>query len=221
MSTTLASSLSPARGRPQPLGIGGPAPLRGLCLRTVIRRAPYAGSACKSELDVIPLTKAHEYESLRRFERPGQAPVLVSPSQRYRLVSQVLAGVRAQVAELGPIAIRLSGSDFNVQLGPELLAADVLLCEWPLEIVPVLVRARHRNIVAICQDLRADGLDLGNNALDVFLFAATPAAEAQFRRLCETDALLSRIRQRRMTAVEIRGTSVIYHLEHDEEGVPS
>jgi hypothetical protein len=144
----------------------------------------------KAELACVPMSLPHEYASVALFEQPQPAPVVVSPTQRYEILSGLVARLKQQVPGIEFIGVRLYGSDFDVQLTPELLAPDVLVTHAPLQLVPTLLRAGRRNVAVIEQDLRADGLEQGRNELAVWLVAPTDPAVDAFLRFVEHDALL-------------------------------
>lgn len=144
----------------------------------VYRRSPLAGSYYPAELDCVPMTRPHEYAQGLLFEQPCAAPVLVSPSQRYQLLAELLRGLRVHVPGLSCALVSLYGPDFNVPLPAELLAADVLLVHDPMEALPAVLAAGHANVVVIQQDLRTDGPEHGHNRLAVSLWRPEPAEQA-------------------------------------------
>lgn len=144
----------------------------------------------KAELACVPMSQAHEYASVALFEQPQSAPVLVSPSQRYEILTTLLRQLREHVPGVEFIGVRLFGSDFDVQLTAELLASDVLVTHAPLLLLPALLRAGRRNIVIVQQDLRADGLEQGRNEFAVWLVAPTDPAVDDFLRFVEQSAFL-------------------------------
>lgn len=147
----------------------------------VYRHSPLAGSYYPAELDCVPMTRPHEYAQGLLFEQPCAAPVLVSPSQRYQILAELLRGLRAHVPELSCALVSLYGPDFNVPLPAALLAADVLLVHDPMEALPSVLAAGHANVVVIQQDLRTDGPEHGHNRLAVSLWRAGPAEPAAAR----------------------------------------
>jgi hypothetical protein len=143
----------------------------------------------KAELVCVPMTLPHEYESVVRFEVPKPAPVLVSPTQRYAILTGLVKQLRHHIPGLEFIGVRLYGSDMDVQLTPELLAADVLVTHAPLLLAQTL-GAERRNIALIQQDLRADGLEEGRNECAVWLVAPTDPAVEAFLRFVEASEFL-------------------------------
>ncbi|MET0383294.1 MAG: hypothetical protein ABW032_07725 [Burkholderiaceae bacterium] len=129
----------------------------------------------KVELASIPMTEPHEFASVLQFEQPQPAPVRVSPSERYAILTALLRELRAAMPEPGFIGVRLYGSDFDVQLSAEMLAADVLVTHAPLQLLPTLLQAGRRDLVVFHHDLRADGLEQGRNEFAAWLVAPTPA----------------------------------------------
>lgn len=144
----------------------------------------------KAELMCVPMTLAHEYESVMHFEQPRVAPVLVSPSQRCAILTRLVQQLRRHIPGLEFIGVRLYGSDFDVQLSSELLAQDVLVTQAPLQLLPTLLRAGRRNIAIIQQDLRADGLEEGRNTCAVWLVAPTDPAVGAFLRFVDDTEFL-------------------------------
>jgi len=145
---------------------------------------------CKAELACVPMTDAHEYASVALFEQPQAAPVLVSPTQRCAILTDVVRGLRAEVPELSFIGVRMYGPDFDVQMSAELLAPDVLVAHAPLRLLPAMRRAGRRNLAVVQQDLRADGLEQGCNEVAVWLVDPTPEATAGFLRFVERNAFM-------------------------------
>lgn len=144
----------------------------------------------KAELPNIPMSQPHEFASVALFEQPHLAPVLISPSQRYAILTALVKELRQHVPGLGPIGVRLYGSDFEVQLSQDLLAPDVLVTHAPLQLVPCMLNAGRRNIAVIQHDLRADGLEQGANELAVWLVAPTGPALDGFLRFVAASAFL-------------------------------
>lgn len=144
----------------------------------------------KVELACIPMAEPHEYASVALFERPHAAPVLMSPTQRYAVLTALVKDLRASVPDIGFIGIRLYGSDFDVQLSAELLAPDVLITQAPLQLLPCLLQAGRQNVVVVHHDLRADGLEQGHNEFAVWLVAPTTEAIDGFARFAAGNAFL-------------------------------
>lgn len=147
----------------------------GLRAGGVYRRSPLAGSFYETELECVPMTHPHEYAQGILYEQPSDAPVLVSLSQRNRILADLVRSLRASVPGLGCVLARLYGPDFNIKLPADLLAANVLLVHDPMETLPTLLAAGCNNVVVIQQDLRADGTERGDNALAVTLLQPQPA----------------------------------------------
>lgn len=152
-----------------------PAGTTGWQVRGVYRRSPLAGSYYLAELECVPMTRPQEYAHGALFEQPCDAPVIVSPSQRNQILAELVRGLRAHIEGLSCALVRLYGPDFNVQLPADLLADDVLLVHDPLEALPTVLSAGRKNIAVIQQDLRADGLERGRNALSVSVLQPDPA----------------------------------------------
>jgi hypothetical protein len=148
-----------------------------------LRRSPLAGELYKAELGHVPMTAAHEYESVVLFEQPSPAPVLLSPGQRVRLLGAATSAARRHVGDLGVMCVRLYGPDFNVPLSAELLAEDVIIAHDPLRLVPAIRERGLHNILVIDQDLRADGLEQGRNTLALWLIDPTRAGLDGFAHL--------------------------------------
>lgn len=144
----------------------------------------------KAELPSIPMSQPHEFASVALFEQPHRAPVLMGPSQRYAILTALVKELRQHVPGLGPIGVRLYGSEFDVQLSEDLLAPDVLVTHAPLQLVPCMLSAGRRNIAIIQHDLRADGLEQGANELAVWLVAPTGPAQDGFLRFVAASAFL-------------------------------
>ncbi len=152
--------------------------LAGIRVDGGFERSPLAPSIYRAELDYVPMARAQDYASITSFEWPSSVPVLMSPSQRSRILADLVNGLRMHVEGLGAIAIQLYGPDFNIPLPAALLAADVILVHAPLGVVPAMLAAGGKNIVAILQDLRADSVEPGCNRLSLLLIRPEPAAAA-------------------------------------------
>jgi len=158
----------------------------------------------KAELVHVPMHEPHEYESVALFERhPQAAPVLVSPSQRYAMLTALVRALRSGVPGLQFIGVRLIGSDFDVQLSTELLAADVLVTHAPLQLLPSMLRAGRRNLVIVEQDLRADGLEQGGNGVAVWLVAPTDEADDAFHDFVARNTFLQGLHRLRLESVAV------------------
>lgn len=146
----------------------------GLSAGGTYRRSPLAGTFYQAELECVPMSTPQEYAQGMLFERPCDAPVLVSISQRNRMLAELVRGLRACVPEPGCVLVQLYGPDFNIQLPVDLLAPDVLLVHNPLEMLPTLLATGRDNLAIIQQDLRADGTERGANRLSVTLLRPHP-----------------------------------------------
>ncbi len=181
-----------------------PAGATGWCLSGMYRRSPLAGSYYPAELDCVPLTRPSEYAQGALMETPAEAPVLVSLSQRYRILGELVCGLREYVPGLGCVLVSVYGPDFNVPVPAALLAADVLLVHDPLAALPAVLAAGKTNIAAIVQDLRADGHEQGGNRLSVALLNPEPAqgqSEA-FAAWTKSSALLQALSEVRLAPVQ-------------------
>jgi hypothetical protein len=156
----------------------------GVRLSGAFQRSPLAGTYFRTEMEWAPLTRAREYAQFALFERPSDAPVLLSVTQRHRLLADLVCGLYSHVGGLSCALVRTYGPDFNVQLPSRLLEPDVLLVHDPLEVLPLLLEAGHSNIAVIQHDLRADGMDRGGNVLSVSLLKPEPEL-AQVQRFAE------------------------------------
>ena len=157
----------------------GPTDAAGWCLSGTYRKSPLAGTYALAELECVPMTRPHEYAQAALMEEPVLAPVLVSPSQRYRILAELLRDLRLRVPGLSCVLVRVFGPDFNVPLPADLLAADVLLVHDPLAALPAVLSSGAANVAVIDQDLRADGPERGHNQLTILLMNPQPAAAAQ------------------------------------------
>jgi len=146
----------------------------GLRAGGVYQRSPLAGTCYEAELECVPMSTAQEYAQGMLFERPSEAPVIVSISQRNLILAELVRGLRGCVPDLSCILVRLYGPDFNIQLPIDLLAPDVLLVHDPLAMLPTLLATGRDNIAVVQQDLRADGTERGTNSLSVTLLRPTP-----------------------------------------------
>lgn len=162
----------------------------GVCASGVMTRSPMQGTFYKAELAYIPMTRPEEYASIKMFEKPCEAPVLISPSQRYLILTNLVQELRQHVATISLIGVRLYGPDWNVQLPADLLAIDVLLTPAPLDLVDGLRQAGRKDIVIIQHELRADGVEQGDNKLAVWLLAPSAEGLNGFLRFSQSNACL-------------------------------
>jgi hypothetical protein len=170
----------------------------------VYRRSPLAGSYYPAELDYVPMTRPAEYAQGALFEQVGAtppAPVLVSLSQRYRILAELVRGLRAGIPGLSCVLVRVYGPDFNIALPADLLAADVLLVHDPVEALPSVLAAGRRNVAVIQQDLRADGPERGANTLTVALVQPDPDAALRFQAWVRECPLLQALEELRVEAL--------------------
>ncbi|KQP41146.1 hypothetical protein ASF44_30355 [Pseudorhodoferax sp. Leaf274] len=168
--------------------------------------SPFPGACHEAQLGVMPLVRPHEYAEAMRFERPSRAPVLLSPSQRYLLLKNLVIEMRRSLPEISVFGVRLFGPDFNVQLPRELLSADVFITHAPLDLLPTLLESGTRNIVLIHHGLRADPIEQGDNELVIWLLASGPELRAgveTFLRESEVLRVLGNLRLRSVLAEEM------------------
>lgn len=149
----------------------------------IYRKSPLAGTYYPAELECVPMTRWQEYAQGALFERPCHAPVIVSPSQRNQILVELVSELRAHFPGLSCVLVRLYGPDFNIPLPADLLASDVLLVHDPLETLPTVLAAGRTNIAVIQQDLRADGIERGGNALSISVLRPEPGGRAAAERL--------------------------------------
>jgi hypothetical protein len=78
---------------------GSPNPKRvpTATLRGRFERSPFQGELCGAELSVLPLHKPSEFRHVNDFEQSSTAPVILSPSQRYRLLADLVDGLVAAI----------------------------------------------------------------------------------------------------------------------------
>ncbi len=156
-----------------------PAGATGWCLSGTYRKSPLAGTYAPAELQCVPMTRPCEYAQAALMEAPMAAPVLVSPSQRYRVLAELVRDLRQRVPGLSCVLVRVYGPDFNVPLPADLLAADVLLVHDPFAALQAVLAAGATNVAVIDQDLRADGPERGQNELAIALLNPQPADATQ------------------------------------------
>lgn len=155
-----------------------PRALTGWCASGSYRRSPLAGTLYKAELEYVPMSRPNEYAQGTLLEHASEAPVIVSPSQRYRILAALVTTLREHIPGLSCTLVRLYGPDFNVQLPADLLCPDVLLVHQPLEALQSVFAAGRQNVVVVQQDLRADGPERGGNTLSVSLLAPSNPRDA-------------------------------------------
>ncbi|MDM0077522.1 hypothetical protein QTH90_24160 [Variovorax sp. J2P1-59] len=180
--------------------LAGLGPLSGWCAGGVYVRSPFAGSYHEAELQCVPIGRAEEYAHVAEFEHRGEAPVLMSLSERNTMLADIVRDLRTHVPDLSCVLIRTYGPDFNVQLPAGLLSADVVLVHWPADALPIVLASGRRNVAVIHHDLRADGIERGRNALSVALLAPSEPGSglAAFSRFVAECSFMQRLDGLRM-----------------------
>jgi hypothetical protein len=133
-------------------------------------RSPFAGALQQAELGMLVLSDPSEFREHANAEQHGQAPILLSPGQRYAWLAALVRGARERIPYLSTVLVRLTAPDFLVQLPADLLAADVLLVNDAAELVPRLVARGCKGIMVIDHQLRVDGFECGDNRLTLTVY---------------------------------------------------
>jgi hypothetical protein len=118
-------------------------------------------------LGTLPFSAPHEYSAASSVEEYCSVPVLLSPSQRYTLLTELITTARKEIGGLKAILLRLCGPDFQLSLPVELLARDVLLTYDPDALVSRLNKVHAGGVLTIWQDLRVDTCAAGTNEISV------------------------------------------------------
>jgi hypothetical protein len=135
-------------------------------------RSPFAGSIYAAELMHLPRSKPQEYVNSIVFEREATAPVLVSCTQHYQVLLELVRGAKQFLPHVSLIVVRITAPNFAVPVPPDLLATDVLLAHDPTA-VAVRVRAGGRsNVLTIEDTLRRDGHEVGDNEVSLTIYGA-------------------------------------------------
>jgi|HubBroStandDraft_1064217.scaffolds.fasta_scaffold05042_5 hypothetical protein len=134
-----------------------------------LQRSPFVGSLCAAELIAPPIALPSEYVTLRRCERHISAPVLMSLTQRYRLLADLAGAAKRHVPAISLTLVRVASPSYSVPMPAELLQPDVLPVLDPDALAPRLVAAGRSNIVAIADDIRCDSYELGANRISLAL----------------------------------------------------
>ena len=138
----------------------------------IMVRSPSHGQAYRAELGVMPLYEAREFMNAVDFENDSTAPVLLSPTQRYALLADLVYAARHEIVDLSTIVVRLCGADFMIQLPSELLGEDVILTHDPDKMLPMLARSGREGVLLLWQSLRTDGYEVGTNEIRLTILGA-------------------------------------------------
>jgi hypothetical protein len=135
-------------------------------------RSPFAGSLYPAELMTLSRMTPKEYVASIVFEHMPAAPVLVSCSQHYALLAELVRDARRALPRISLAIVRVGAPNFAVPVPPDLLANDVLLAHDPTAMA-VRVRAAGRaNVLTIEDTLRRDGYEVGGNEISLTIYGA-------------------------------------------------
>jgi hypothetical protein len=135
-------------------------------------QSPFAGSLYAAELMTLPRVTPKEYASSLVFERVPVAPVLVSCSQHYRLLAELLRSARQYLPRMSLAIVRVGAPNFAVPVPPDLLAGDVFLAHDPTAMALRVRAAGRANVLTIEDTLRRDGHEVGANEFAVTIYGA-------------------------------------------------
>jgi hypothetical protein len=158
-------------------------------------RSPYSGILYEAEMSVLPLHKPSEFRHVQDFEQQT-TPVLLSPSQRYRFLADLISGVTQAVPQLTLSLVRLGAPDYKTQLPRRLLQPDVLLSHDPWLFLASLAANEDDCTLVVWQELLTDSVEPGENRLSLTLLGDS-GTEA-FLHFIDTSPLLSALGDRRI-----------------------
>ena len=147
-------------------------PLPTATLRGRFERSPFHGELYGAELSVLPLHKPSEFRHVNDFEQISNIPVILSPSQRYRLLADLVDGLVAAMPALRLCLVRLGAPDYRTQLPQRLLQAGVLLVHDPWLFLAALDLTAQDCVAVIWQELRTDSVEPGDNGMAITLIGA-------------------------------------------------
>lgn len=147
-------------------------PVPTATLRGRFERSPFHGELCAAEMSMLPLHKPSEFRHVADFEYISDVPVMLAPSQRYRMLAELVDGLVEAIPSLRLSLIRLGAPDYRTQLPRRLLQADVLLSHNPRLFVSALDLAAPGCVALIWQELRTDSVEPGDNGLTITIFGA-------------------------------------------------
>jgi hypothetical protein len=133
--------------------------------RGVLAQSPFAGKLYRAELGVMPLHAPSEFANTAVFEQESPTPILICPSQRYAILTEIVREARSRIPGLTVMLVKLCGPDFSVQLTADLLAEDVLLTHDPNQLVPRVLESGRQGVLTVWHDLRTDGYEPGENEI--------------------------------------------------------
>jgi hypothetical protein len=151
-------------------------PVPTATLRGRFERSPFHGELSAAEMSMLPLHKPSEFWHVSDFEHISDVPVILSPSQRYRFLADLVDGLVVAIPSLRLSLIRLGAPDYRTQLPRRLLQADVLLSHDPWLFVPALDLAAKGCVAVIWQELRTDSVEPGDNGLAITIFGPDGSA---------------------------------------------
>jgi hypothetical protein len=134
-------------------------------VRGRLLQSPFAGQIYRAELGIMPLHGPGEFANTAVFEQESRSPILLCPSQRYVILSEIVREARARIPDLSVMLVRLCGPDFAVQLTADLLAEDVLLTHEPDLLVQRVLRSGRQGVLTVSHNLRTDGYEPGDNEI--------------------------------------------------------
>ncbi len=133
--------------------------------------SPFAGSLYRQELGMMPLQDAAEFCHSRFFEKIGQSPILLSPTQRNSLLARLVQVART-IPQFRVALVQGGGPDFQRPLPAELLAAEVLLISDPEPLARRVLDQGECGVMTISHRLRVDGFEIGDNSLEIGFYGA-------------------------------------------------
>lgn len=141
-----------------------------------LARCPYAEPA-PADATLMPFRTVDDYAAvaaLGRSDRPE--PVWLGYAQYYRLLADLVAHLRAELAPDAPVLVELA-RPLGVAVPTPLLAEGVLICD---DVAPPLAwwsAAGARRCVALRSRIRRDLFELGDNSLTLMLASRTDARD--------------------------------------------
>lgn len=142
-----------------------------------LQRSPFAGELYAAELASLPTLLPHEYAQLADLELCCAEPVLLSWSQHYRLLAELVGLARTHWDAPSLLLVQHHAPNHIMPLPAELVAADVLLSHDPASLARQLRRSGATRLVVIEDELRRDGHETGRNVVSVSAYgmAGAPA----------------------------------------------
>lgn len=145
--------------------------------------SPFCDKVYRAELRVVRLITESDFRNMAAFEHEHRVPVLVSYSQHYEILRDIVITGKRMLPLLEYIIVRYR-SPYLVRLPGELLHAQVLLVDDPEPVVRRLLWAGTGEVLRVWDGLRRDSIERGTNKIEMTLYTRN-YSRADFRRFLD------------------------------------